>query len=144
MFGFFPSPILFTFGSSLQGAVQASSSNLLLLAAASNLLNLKPEKHVVGWDSHIRFMSPVLTAPSRCRICIRPLSAVSLFSVFHDHFSVAAMNLPGSLRVFAVLSQKSSSDCTLMKGSSVPGSAGYRMQQGLSLIHQKQSPGSPV
>lgn len=86
VFGFFPSPILFTFGSSLQGAVQPSSSNTLLLAAASNLLNLKPEKHVVGWDTRIGIKSPVLTASSRRRICIRPLSAVSLLSIFHDHF----------------------------------------------------------
>lgn len=72
------------------------------------------------------------------------LSHSSVFSMITS--SMAAMNLPGNLRVvFAVLSQKPSSDCTLMKGSSdVPGSAEYRMQQQLSRTDQKQPPGSPV
>lgn len=56
--------------------------------------------------------------------------------------SMAAMNLAGNLRVvFGMLGQTSSSDGTLMKGSSDVSGDVPRMRQQLSLIHQKQSGG---
>lgn len=132
-------PVLFTFGPSLQGAVQASSSNMLLLAAASNLLNLKPEKHVVGWDTHIGITSPVHRQDVGYVFDPSAISHSSVFSMITS--SMAAMDLPGNLRAaFAVSSQKSSGNCTLMKGrSDVPGAAECGMQQQLSLTPEAVS-----
>lgn len=61
-----------------QCRVQAATRSTLTLAAANNLLNLKPEKYAVGWDTHISFMSQVYTALSRGRMCIYSLLMLSL------------------------------------------------------------------
>lgn len=52
--------------------------------------------------------------------------AVSLFSMITS--SMAAMNLPGTLRALFAVKSNVISNCTVMKGSSdVTGSAEYRM-----------------